>query len=80
MRDLSKAEYGMLQESMVQIYDMTGKRPDTLLVHPIVQRELGVSLSLFALEHHIELKVTNKMPVPGMAFANPIKKEPWQNG
>jgi hypothetical protein len=79
-RDLNKSEYGMLQLSMVQITTITGRRPTVLMVHPLVQEELGVSLSLFALEHRVTLRVEPRLRPPMMVFANPLneEREPWQ--
>ena len=75
MRDLSKAEYGMLQESMVQVYDMTGKRPEVLLVHPIVQRELGVSLSLFAIGEEFDEEDVDSI-VQRLLVVKPARRQP----
>ena len=79
-RELSKYEIGMLQESMVQIEAMTGKRPTVLLVHPLIQKEFGVNLSLFALDHHFEIRVEPRLRPPCMVFGNPLKepREPWR--
>ena len=78
-RDLTKAEYGMLQESMVQIIHMTGERPTVLLAHPLVLAELGVALALFGMEHNVEIKREPRLLPPSMMFEPPKNKsEAWR--
>lgn len=79
-RELTKREIGSLQEAMVQIIQMTGKRPTILLVHPIIQHELGLSLSLFAMEHNLTIEIEPRLLPPTMAFKNPRQeqREPWR--
>lgn len=79
-RDLSKREIGALQDAMVFIQQTTGQRPTVLLVHPMFQAEFGVSLSLFGMDHGVEIRVEPRLMPPTMVFGNPLResREPWQ--
>jgi hypothetical protein len=66
---------------MMQILELTGKKPTVLIVHPFVDRVLGINLQIFGLDHGVTIEVNAELPGPIMLFRNPLTEEdePWRS-